>query len=86
MRKKQKLIQQQTNSLIPLEFQQSIERGLLPTKILSEFLDQLQYLENTSTITLGKQQIDEMINWLQTFVLKQIVRIHQEDFIFNRRV
>jgi hypothetical protein len=75
MRKKQKIIQQQNNSLIPLEFQQSIERGLLPTKILSEFLDQLHYLENTSTITLGKQQIDEMLNWLHGFVLKQIVRI-----------
>lgn len=74
MRKKQKIIQQQSNILTPLEFQQSIERGLLPTKILSEFLDQLHYLENTSTITLGKQQIDEMINWLHTFVLKQIVR------------
>ncbi|CAF0898086.1 unnamed protein product [Adineta steineri] len=72
MRKKQKTIQQQNNSLIPSEFQQSIERGLLPTKVLSEFLDQLHYLENTSTITLGRQQIDEMINWLQTFVLKQI--------------
>ncbi|UJR33312.1 hypothetical protein I4U23_020762 [Adineta vaga] len=72
MRKKQKIVQQQSNSLTPLEFQQSIERGLLPTKVLSEFLDQLHYLENTSSITLGKQQIDDMINWLQTFVLKQI--------------
>ncbi|CAF3443010.1 unnamed protein product [Rotaria socialis] len=72
MRKKQKIIQQQKNSLAPLEFQQSIERGLLPTKVLSEFLDQVHYLESTSTtITLGKQQIDEMIHWLQSFVLKQ---------------
>jgi hypothetical protein len=75
MRKKQKIIQQQNNSLIPLEFQQSIERGLLPTKILSEFLDQLHYLENTSTITLGRQQIDEMLHWLHGFVLQQIVRM-----------
>ncbi|CAF0819959.1 unnamed protein product [Rotaria sordida] len=73
MRKKQKIIQQQQNTSIgPLEFQQSIERGLLPTKILSEFLDQVNYLENTSTIKLGKQQIDEMLNWLHTFVLSQI--------------
>jgi hypothetical protein len=80
MRKKQKIIQQQNNSLIPLEFQQSIERGLLPTKILSEFLDQLHYLENTSTITLGKQQIDEMLHWLHGFVLQQIVRMKNFNF------
>jgi len=71
LRKKQKLIQQQNPSLVPLEFQQSIERGLLPSKVLSEFLDQLHYLENTSNITLGKQQIDEMLNWLTNFVLQQ---------------
>ena len=62
--------------MIPLEFQQSIERGLLPTKVLSEFLDQLHYLENTSTITLGKQQIDEMLHWLHGFVLQQIVSLN----------
>lgn len=73
MRRKQKIIQQQKNTLKPLEFQQSIELGLLPTKILSEFLTQLQYLENTSTISLGKQQIEELLQWLHSFVLQQIV-------------
>ena len=76
MRRKQKIIQQQKNTLKPLEFQQSVELGLLPAKILSEFLTQLQYLENTSTVTLGKQQIEEMLQWLHSFVLQQIVRIH----------
>ena len=75
MRQKQKIVQQQSNSLTPLEFQQSIERGLLPAKILSEFLDQLHYLENSSTLTLGKQQIDDMLHWLRAFVLKQMVGI-----------
>ena len=75
MRRKQKLIQQKQNSLSPLEFQQSIERGLLPTKILSAFLDQVYYLENTSTITLGKEQMNELLQWLHMFVLKQIVRM-----------
>lgn len=74
MRKKQKLVQQQSKSVLPLKFQESIERGLLPTKVLSEFLDQLHYLENTSSLTLGKQQIDEMLTWLYTFVLQQTVR------------
>jgi len=81
MRKKQRLIQQQQNTLVPLEFQQSIERGLLPTKILSEFLEQLRYLEKTSTITLGKPQINDMLQWLQKFVLDQIDTQNEQHLI-----
>jgi hypothetical protein len=80
MRKKQTRIQQQKNSLIPLEFQQSIECGLVPTKVISEFLDQLHYLDSTSPIALGKQQIDEMLVWLRTFVIEQTVN-HEKNFV-----
>lgn len=73
MRKRQRLVQQQNKSLTPLEFQQSIESGLLPSKVLSEFLEQIKQMEKNCGKNLTKQQIDDLIGWMNQFVMEQTV-------------